>query len=386
MKTTNEPTLEQIKKSLDIITIAEMYGELVRSGNKNNFVYKKNKSISFNENKQIFKEWNGSMEKAGSVLDLVMLMENKNLKDGIARLKELSALDTYTVDPSLQMQRSKKIKEKKKVNFNELQIWGKQELDLVGQHRPVEYINKYTRTIHFDVTSDFQKLFETKKLPPESSKKLDYIFSNLLGWNKLFKCPSIILRDDNGRIVDLIAYRPNKPESYSSWRGGKYFYKNSHDRGNDFLYPFKKEIELIINREEYLIVGEGIKNGLNALLYSVPFISLESTSNTIDSRLLDYIKKYAQKKFKIICMFDGDLAGARAFLNFLKSFNTNLVVIIDNFLKDKENILLKDKSNAEEVLSNFINFINSSNFPLDNFLAFDSNIDFVEYLQGDDFE
>ena len=33
----NEPTIEQIKQSLDIITVAEMYGELVKSGSNYKF-------------------------------------------------------------------------------------------------------------------------------------------------------------------------------------------------------------------------------------------------------------------------------------------------------------------------------------------------------------
>jgi hypothetical protein len=380
----NEPTLEEIKQSLDIITVAEMYGELVKSGARGNYIYKDNKSISFDENKQIFKDWNGSMDKAGSVLDLVMLMEQKSMTEAIVRLKELSSLDTYTVDPSMQIKRREKAKEKKQVDLNKLQKWGGEELRLVCPHRPFEHKDKDFNTTHFILPQEMQKLFETKQLPAEYKEKLEYIFTHLIGWNKLFRCPSIILYDDNHQIVDLIAYRPNKPDSYENWRGGKYFYKNSHNRGVNFLYPFRKEIEPIIYREGYLIVGEGIKNALNALLYSAPFISLESTSNKMPKTLIAYIKEYIKNGSKIICMFDGDLAGASAFLNFIKSFDKSYIDMIDTFLNNKENKLLPGRSNYDKVLSNTINFIETNTLPLSNFLKFDSNMDFVEYLQAEE--
>ena len=335
---TNEPTLEQIKQSLDIVTVAELYGELKKNGA--NLSYKEDKSIVINPAKQIFSNFNGDIT-GGSVLDLVMYMEKVDLKTAIAKLKELSSLDTYKVDPSLQVQR--KSKAKKKVDFNKLQEWGNEELKLVGGHRPIEYQTKQGKLIHFIVPSEIEKLFEAKTLPADYKQKLDYIFTTLVGWNKHFKCSSIIIKDDNGQIVDLIAYRPNKPDNYNEWSNPKYIYKNSHNRGDNFLYPFRKEVEPIIHREKYLIVGEGIKNGLNALLYSVPFITLESSSNKINEKLINYIRDYHSKGFNIICMFDGDKAGAKAYENF------------------------KLQAGIE----------------VDNFLKFDSNQDFVDYLQSE---
>jgi len=335
---TNEPTLEQIKQSLDIVTVAELYGELKKNGV--NLSYKEDKSIVINPAKQIFSNFNGDIT-GGSVLDLVMYMEKVDLKTAIAKLKELSSLDTYKVDPSLQVQRKEKAK--KKVDFNKLQEWGNEELKLVGGHRPIEYQTKQGKLIHFIVPSEIEKLFEAKTLPADYKQKLDYMFTTLVGWNKHFKCSSIIIKDDNGRIVDLIAYRPNKPDNYNEWSNPKYIYKNSHNRGDNFLYPFRKEVEPIINREKYLIVGEGIKNGLNALLYSVPFITLESSSNKINEKLINYIRDYHSKGFNIICMFDGDKAGAKAYENF------------------------KLQAGLE----------------VDNFLKFDSNQDFVDYLQSE---
>ena len=337
---TNEPTLDQLKQSLDIITVAEMYGELVKNGA--NYKFKHDKSIVVNPSKQIFSNFNGDIT-GGSVLDLVMYFEKLDTKAGINRLKELSSLDTYTVDPALQIKRKEEAKAKKKVDFKKLQQWGTAELQAVGIHKPIEYQDKNGKLIHLLVPSEIQKLFEAKTLPAEYKQKLDYMFTNLIGWNKHFKCSSIIIKDDSRRIVDLIAYRPNKPDNYNDWNNPKYIYKNSHNRGENFLYPFRKEVEPIINREKYLIVGEGIKNGLNALLYSVPFITLESSSNKVNENLIKYIRDYHSKGFNVICMFDGDKAGAKAYENF------------------------KLQSGLE----------------VDNFLKFDSNQDFVDYLQSE---
>jgi len=337
----NEPTLEQLKQSVDIIQVAEMYGELVKAGSS--FHYKNNKSITFKPSKQIFSDFGSGDIIGGSVLDLIMLIENSSLSNAIIKLKELSVLDTYIVNPALQIKRKEEDKTAKIVDFQKLQDWGMQELKLVGMHRPIEYQDKDNQILHYIVADEFEKLFETKKLLAEYNQKINYLFSNLIGWNKHFNCPSIIIKDDTGRIVDLIAYRPNKPKNYDKWSNPKYIYKNSHNRGEKFLYPFRKEIEPIVWREKYLIVGEGIKNGLNALLYSVPFIALESSSNKISEELITYIKSYQSQGVDIICMFDGDKAGSKAYENF-------------------------------KLQSGLLN--------VKNFLDFESGIDFVEYLQG----
>ncbi|HIP60015.1 MAG TPA: hypothetical protein EYH01_06270 [Campylobacterales bacterium] len=187
-----------------------------------------------------------------------------------------------------------------------------------------------------------RKLFQTDFFEPSFKPKLDYIFNRFVGYNSFFKCPSIILRDDTDRIVDVIAYRPQKPANYKEWSSPKYIYKNSGNRGEKFLYPFRKEAEHIAKKEGFFIVGEGIKNALNALVYSVPFITIESSSTKMSDALVSYIRAWYEKGYSIITMFDGDKAGAKAYENFKKQ--TGLEV--------------------------------------KNFFAFDSNLDFVDYLQS----
>jgi len=108
------------------------------------------------------------------------------------------------------------------------------------------------------------------------------------------------------------------------------------------LYPFKKEFEAILKKNNYLIVGEGLKNGLNALLYSVPYITLESTSNKLNDTLKAYIRDFYNLGYNIICMFDGDNAGKQSYQKFIQEMGHNFK----------------------------------------NFLDFNSGLDFVNYLQS----
>lgn len=341
-----EPTVDQLKQSLDIVTVAEMYGELIKNGA--NYKYKNDSSIVVNPAKQIFSNFNGDIT-GGSVLDLVIYFEKLDTKAGINRLKELSSLDTYTVDPALQIKRKEEVDAKKVIDFQKLGYIGTLELKAVGSKKPIEtHYEKENYTILSITNTSIKKLFETDSFPIEYKRKIDYLFSNIVGWNNFFKCPSIILKDDTGKIVDIIAYRPNKPDTYDKWENPKYIYKNSHNRGKSFLYPFRKEVESILTKanksDRYLVVGEGIKNGLNALIYSVPFIPLESSSNKISDELISYIRDYHERGYNIISMFDGDKAGATAHENFKTQ----------------------------------------SGLHVENFLDFNSGIDFVEYLQFGD--
>lgn len=350
-----EPTTKQLKESLDILEVAKTYGELIKAGA--NYTYKDNKSITISPSKQIFSDFNGNIT-GGSVLDLIMLMENiwtppssqtkDEISQGIKRLKEFNGLDTYVVNPALQIKRKEEAKEKKVIDFDKLDYIGKKELKEVNVKLPAECLNKDNVLTHYIVYNEYKKLFETDTITADAKAKINYLFKNIIGWNEFFKCPSIIIKDDKNKIVDIIAYRPVKPAKFDNWTNPKYIYKNSHNRGVDFLYPFRKEVETILSKQQsdkYLIVGEGIKNGLNALLYSAPFLTLESTSNKLSDELLSYIKSYHDKGYNIIGMFDGDKAGLNAFNKFLEQIK----------------------------------------LPIKNFLDFNSNLDFVDYLHtGDD--
>jgi DNA primase len=332
--------LDTIKASLDIVTIAELYGELEKSGA--NYRYKDDHSIVINPSKQIFSNFNGDIT-GGSVLDLIAYMEKLELREAIKRLKELAGADTYKIDPALQLKRNEEATKKKVVDFRSLGLFAKNDLNAGQSKKPIPVMfDDSPQNNHLMVNGAYHKLYERKEFPLEYQKKFDYLHQKIIGYDEFFKCASIIIRDRHGKVVDKIAYRPIKPDNFDKWSDPKYIYKNSHNRGINFLYPFQEEVEKIINREKYIIVGEGIKNAVNALIYSAPYITIESTSNSIPKELINYLKEYQDRGFGIVCMFDGDKAGLQAYNRFKEQTGINA----------------------------------------DNHLDFSSGVDFTEYIIG----
>ncbi|HIP15124.1 MAG TPA: hypothetical protein EYG74_06520 [Sulfurimonas autotrophica] len=322
---TEQPSLDEIKTSLDIVTIAELYGELKKVGA--NYSYKDDKSIIINPSKQIFSNFNGDIM-SGSVLDLIMYMEKIELNDAIKKLKELAGAETYTIDPAKQLQRKTEASKKKVVDFQKLGLFAKNDLTAGQAKKPIPItIEGDTILNYLSINEVYHKLFERTQFTMEYHDKINYLYNHIIGYDEYFKCASIIIRDSTGRVVDKCAYRPKKPDSYDNWGDPKYIHKNSHTRGNDFLYPFQKEVESILAKEDYFIVGEGIKNAVNALIYGVPYITIESTSNKANHNLIEYIKALLNNQYKVIAMFDGDKAGAIGYKALKKELGTEL----DNF-------------------------------------------------------
>lgn len=208
------------------------------------------------------------------------------------------------------------------------------------------YENKYGHMISREwnvmVHKAFEKLFEGVYLPELDIKVVAYIFRNLLGYDAYFNAPAIIIRDGNNVVVDIIKYRPTR-QGYSDLP--KYLQKKSIDkpknRGDAFLYPFQIEMERIIQKYGYVFVGEGIKNALNALIRSVPYITIESTSNVNNQKLIAYINMLHQNGTDVFGAMDGDLAGEKA----LEVLNAKL------------------------------------EHPINNLIDFDSKMDFTDYLR-----
>ena len=186
------------------------------------------------------------------------------------------------------------------------------------------------------------KLFEGSYIKDVDKTVADYIFKKIVGYNPYFSCACIILMDTNSDVVDIVQYRPSK-DGYENLP--KYLQEKSQNkpknRGNAFLYPFQIEMERLMKKEQYAILGEGLKNALNALIRSIPFISIESTSNTNNPQLIDYVNLLMAEGIKVYGAMDGDTAGKKAF----QAINTNL------------------------------------NSPIVNLLSFDSGLDFTDYIK-----
>ena len=302
------------KEALDIVTVAEMYGELVKVGA--NYKYKDDPSLGISPAKQIFNNYSDPAKEAvGSVLDLIMYMEKCDLAAGIQKLKALNGVEEYHVDPAVQLKRKQKASTPK-FSLHQIGLFGQNNLTAVSPYIPY-LVDCGDGSCYLQIKEPFIKLFETDKLDGTLDKKIAYVFTKLLGYDTFYQCPSIILRDSTGKIVDMVAYRPTRPASFNNWDDKtKYILKNSNFRGANFLYPFQQEMEKLMQINDVVMIGEGIKNGLNAYIRGLPFISLEGTDNETSEALIQYIHALLEKGFKIVGGFDGDKSGQKGFNNF----------------------------------------------------------------------
>ncbi len=179
------------------------------------------------------------------------------------------------------------------------------------------------------VPKQLEKLFEGAYIEGVTKDVAEYVLCTKIGFDDFFSCPVIIVHDTNRDVVDLIRYRPQK-KGYENLP--KYLQEKSENkpdgRGENFLYPFQIEMERLIKKEGFVFVGEGLKNAVNALIRSVPYISIESTSNVKNDKLIAYVNKLFQDGVVVYGAMDGDAAGEKAF----NAISNKLAFSIDNLL------------------------------------------------------
>lgn len=351
-----ELTLEQIKEKIDIISLAENYGfefgkaQGVRLRAKINLLRdEKTSSLDFFTDSQ--KYYDRGTGEGGDAIDLIQAMDNLTQKEAIAKAKEISGCESYQVQRH-DAQPLARVKEKKEVDFGKLAYSAQKELARGSAFSPrivtldMTDGNGYLKQSREEIFihSDFEKLFETSRLGVEYLEKMNYLFKHVLGFSDFWKSPSIVIKDRNGKVVDLVAYRPKDKETGLEINGMKYYYKNFLDRGEDFVYPFETLVQRIASKEKYIVVGEGLKNAVNALIYNVPYITIESTGNVLNvsEALIREINVFLEKGYGLATAFDGDKAGEEAYNKFLS-------------------------------LTGFV---------AKNIFSFDSGVDFVEYVRG----
>ncbi len=354
-----QDNLQDINEKLDIISLASSYGvEFKKSSGAryrakiNPFRDEDTSSVDFfSDSNRYFDRGDSSIK--GDAIDLIAFFEKCTNAEAIQKAKEMVGSANYTVTKR-EITSTTKTKEKKPVNFSQLANQAQSELSASLPFLPkvieVDYasnngfVDKSKSTEQIYIFEHFHKLFETSHFELQFYKKLHYVSKNLLGFSSFWNCPSIILKDRKEKVVDVVAYRPKDKETKQEIKGMKYYYKNFDQRGDDFVYPFENLVNLVAKRQKYIIIGEGLKNALNALIYDVPFISIESTGNAqkLDQKLIDAINAFIEKGYGVVCGFDGDESGRKAYESFL---------------------LL-------------------TGLTCDNLFEWDSGIDFVEYLRG----
>lgn len=366
----NQKTISDLKKETNIVDYIGSVIKIKKHGSSFKaccpFHGEETPSFSISPSKQIWHCYGCGL--GGDVLDFIQKYTPASKVEAINILRrytnneiptynqKIEPKETYTKQPT---QEPKSIEEiqSKLINIAKALINNNNKIKIFTlnypQHKPLEINTNIVCSIH----ETFIKLFEKQYFLclPEHQKRLNYLLTNILAFDSFFKCPAIIIKDHKGKICDIAKYRPDKPDTFPEWSYPKYMYVKEEDklpnRGADFLYPFSIEMDKLISRYDFFFIGEGLKNSFNALVFGIPFISIESVSNDIRVELQEYIKEKSKTKL-IIGAFDGDdkLDG-----------NGNHTKGYGAYLKAKDVLGLE----------------------FDNLFRFDSDIDFSDYLKNE---
>lgn len=314
------------------------------------YKFKDNPSMSISP-KGYIKDFGGSDFNGGDVLDYLQYHLSINLPSAVDMVMDILNLDNGSYPLQVIRKPIEKKQDKEPLNIqqqkiNKLEIEAKKYLDS-------NYFFFETMPQTELISLKDTKLFERNTVGVDKLWELKYLKDNILVYDNYYKCTKIILRDGKGAVVDMINYRPKKPNTnepmrYENGKIHKYMQlsneKKPIKRGDDFIYPFQIENEKLIKEHNYTFVGEGLKNALNSVLvYKVPFVSIESVSNINNPKIKDYILQLKSNGIKLLGCFDGDVAGAKAYDSFCKNISV-----------------------------------------IDNLLSFDSGIDFTDYLVQED--
>ncbi len=286
----------------NIIEVASIYTELIPVAGKykaktNPLRDEKTSSFFIYPSTQRFYDFGSGA--GGDVLDFIAQVENISLSDAFKKYQNGEPIKRGST-PTPQPKDNNSLKAKLNADAS---VYLKNN----KPYRFFEFQDQTTKDILF-VTDEYSRLFEGNYHEVREDIAV-YVFNEFLGYCNHFKSPVIILRDLGGDVVNIVKYRPKTKEGKEFT---KYLYLKNEDRPqSDYLYPFQAENEKLMDRFNFSFVGEGLKNALVAMLYQIPFVSIESSSN-ISKRLLDYLKDKSER-FSFIGFFDGDEAGKRAF-------------------------------------------------------------------------
>lgn len=357
--------LDQLKKDVDIVEYISKFLPLVKKGSNLvcccPFHGEETPSFTVSPSKQRFNCFGGCHGVGGDVFDFEMQYNKSSKIEAINKIREFDNSDYIPYNQVKNYQQIKESQEPIKTpeeiqkRLNNISMALLRNSSKINIFKSTELEINQEKKYHVSIAPSFQKLFEKNSFTIDKSliKRISYILEKVLAYDTLFNCPAIIIRDHNSNICDISKYRPQKPAKFNNWGNPKYMYEKEENklknRGENFLFPFSREMEKLIDKNSFFFIGEGLKNAVIALLFGVPFISLESVSNGINQKLLEFIKEKSKTK-KIIGAFDGDGESEE---------------------KDK-----KGKGaylSAKETLG----------LEFDNLFAFDSDIDFADYLKDE---
>jgi len=339
---TNIETVKQI----DIVSVIGSYTELIKSGanyraKENPLREEKTSSFQIYTTTQRYHDF-GTHE-GGDIIDFIRAVENLSMKEAITFLsdKYLNGMElnsNYT--PPARKYPTAPIKD------NELLISTIEQKakTLLANRLPYNKIirEKYSEMILDNdgveskvirVAPIFEKLFEGYLIPTEK-KFAEYLFNKIIGYDPYFNCPAIIIRDEAERAVNIIRYRPerNGEPLLQNGKPLKYLYLRGEETpDNAYTFPLQAQMQMIVNRERYSFIGEGLKNAINASLMGIPYISTESASN-IKPELISFLNSNRMQGVILIGAFDGDGAGEKAY----KKINEEVTLFKNKFAFDSD--------------------------------------------------
>ncbi|WP_122894131.1 hypothetical protein [Arcobacter peruensis] len=318
----NKYLKNQIKEILSSREAVADFLSSIGYGITSKYTFEDDKSFSIAPNGYLKDFGNGSGFGGGDVLDYLMFKDNISLPNAIEFIaNKLNISNDETTAPRVYTQPIKKKVDKEPY---ELQLQKSKRLEQeLKQHLKKGCFRGYPGTKLLKLNDT--KLFQRDTIDLSFYWKLIYLNKYILAYDEKYQCTKIILRDSKKNIVDMINYRPKsnkeKPIKYYQLPNSKKPIK----RGDYFLYPFQYENEELLKKNDYIFIGEGLKNSINALLYSIPYLSIESVSNSFSDKLISYINNLKLEGVELLGAFDGDEAGQAAYKRFCQN-----VIKIDN--------------------------------------------------------
>lgn len=320
-------TILKLKSQIDIVEVIRNYTELKGTGSKQHAKenpIREERTSSFFVYQDTQKYFDFGTGESGDIVDFIQQVEKLSMSEAVSFLKEkyLSLLEDKSIYRTLDRIPSKSLKKDNSKLMWILETKSKRFLNELRVDHNNRKRNRY-RYFKIEMGQDkeiaaldepFIKLFEHSYLEVDEGR-LEYIFQKFVGYDAYYDCPVIILYDQDGHVVNIVKYRPKKNGEVFM----KYLYSKNKDMpDSNYLYPFQFEMERLIFKHGFSYVGEGLKNALIALVFGLPYISIESASR-VDSRILEYLQSERMKDKFFLGVFDGDLAGKGAYEKITKT-------------------------------------------------------------------
>ncbi len=318
-------TIQEIKDYIDIVEVVSTYTELSGRGNrlraKPNPIREGGDFDVYQDTQKFYDQGTGE---SGDVIDFIEKVENLNRSEALSFLSEkyIGGSNITTTRP-LPKPRAKPVKKNNDLLQYRLEQKTKAYLN-ADVPKGIVNLNRLTNEkfsmVEVDGISNirvapiFEKLLEGYLIPGDE-RFAKYLFDNIIGYDRHYHCPIIVLRDESEKVVGYVRYRPQR-DGKPLMQGNdpmKYKYmSNAEKPDSNYLFPLQAQMFKMAKDQGYCYVGEGLKNAINASLLGIPFMSIEGAGN-IKPELITFLKSNRMKDIVMIGALDGDQVGETAY-------------------------------------------------------------------------